>query len=76
MSTQEPENGRGESDEEAMAEGYVPDSRLPEDLRPDPEDNPLAVAPEEGAGPDDDGAGESETVEGTPGPNGTTEPTA
>jgi hypothetical protein len=75
MSTQEPENG--ESDEEAMAEGYVPDSRQPEDLRPDPEDNPLAVAPEEGEESDDDtaGSGESDTVEGTPGPEGPTEPT-
>jgi hypothetical protein len=52
MSTDKPEHsGPAESDAEAMAEGYVPDSQLPEDLRPD--ENPLAAPPEES---DDGGA--------------------
>jgi hypothetical protein len=35
-----------------MAEGYVPDSQLPEDLRP--EENPLAAPPEDAEDSDGD----------------------
>ena len=42
-----------EEDREAMAEGYIPDSQLPEDLRPD--DNPLAANPDESTEGDDHG---------------------
>lgn len=44
-----------EEDREAMAEGYIPDSQLPEDLRPD--DNPLAANPDESTEGDDHGDG-------------------
>ena len=41
-----------QSDEQAMAEGYAPDSQLSEDLRPD--ENPLAGEPEQSKAPDDE----------------------
>lgn len=59
MSTEKPEPTEQQgSDQEAMAEGYVPDSQLPEDLRPD--ENPLAANPEESGDAEQSGGGDAE----------------
>jgi hypothetical protein len=64
MSTDHPERSdrakSNESDEEAMAEGYIPDSQLPEDLRP--EENPLAAPPDDSD--DSEDSDESENSDG------------
>ena len=63
MSTEQRDNSNrpktdDESDDrEAMSEGYVPDSQLPEDLRPDEEENPLATNADEAGGDEEDEEG-------------------